>query len=790
MSESPTRLCSARTTATWGIDLRLVPLAATAWLSMWLVTGGLVIPWWALVIMALIGFAAWHRRQQMVAAVCLVGICYSAVGLIRYDHLASGITADLAAEKAFVEAELQIQGDLVRHGGGAKPISASVRAELHQIAGRGTVARVRLPARLFVAQEAIGEFTVIESGSLIRVRGRSRPVDPGEPFAIVIQVSEAPTQLAGPGWFDRSVNRFRQSLRDAMAASPPKQAGLIPSLVVGDTSAVDQRTAEQFRVTALTHLLAVSGSNLTLVLGFVLGLARWCGIRGWWIRGFAVVTVLAFVAICRAEPSVLRAAAMGMVTLAALGSGRVGRRGIRHLCLAVLILMLLDPWLARSWGFALSVSASAGILWWSPVWHQEMSRWAPGWLSEAICVPLAAQLATQPLVTALSGQISLIGLAANALAGPFVGPATVLGLLAGLGAYLWTSLGMAIGWGAGWSVQPILWAAESGSGLPTPAWQISGGPVTLVALGLACLLVSFVVGPVLSRMWTCCCLIISLLVGSWFTPPVLGWPGTWDVVFCDVGQGDATVLRAGPGKIMLIDTGPDPRPTLQCLRSLGVHEIPLLVLTHYHADHIGGLVQILNELPVTRVMVSRFASPATSARRVRDQVEKAGVILTEGRPGEQITVGEVNWMTIWAGEPGQRGVDERTADVESADENDASVIGVAEVGGTRIMLAGDAEPEGQRAGLRSAAELGADMRAHILKLPHHGSSNQEEDFFRITEASLAIASAGKGNDYGHPARKTLDLAIRLGMQIRRTDRDGSIAVAAAERGLKVRVRGR
>ena len=184
-----------------------------------------------------------------------------------------------------------------------------------------------------------------------------------------------------------------------------------------------------FATSGLTHLTAVSGANLTLLLAFLLITARWVGIRGWALRLVGVAGVVIFVGLCRTEPSVLRAAAMGLVALAALGSG--GRRaGLRNLCLATVILIMIDPFLSRSVGFTLSVLASAGIIGWAPGWTVRLRRWMPRVFAESLAVPLAAHLATLPVVAAISGQVSVVGVLANAAAGPLVPPATVLGFLA------------------------------------------------------------------------------------------------------------------------------------------------------------------------------------------------------------------------------------------------------------------------------------------------------------------------------------------------------------------------
>ena len=168
------------------------------------------------------------------------------------------------------------------------------------------------------------------------------------------------------------------------------------------TAACPRSSSDAFRTSGLTHLLAVSGTNLTLVVGCLLLLARWAGVRA---RGLVVVGalgVVGFVLLARTEPSVVRAAAMGTVGL--IGMGHHGRRrGTRALGAAVLLLLLFDPWLALSLGFALSALATAGILWLAPGWRDRLMRWLPRWVAEAVSVPLAAQIACTPLVAAISG---------------------------------------------------------------------------------------------------------------------------------------------------------------------------------------------------------------------------------------------------------------------------------------------------------------------------------------------------------------------------------------------------
>ncbi len=328
------------------------------------------------------------------------------------------------------EVELEITADPQVRAAGSQSAYLTVRGRVLNLVGRGEGWRVRSPVLVVVTgDEAMRAWQQHPVGE--RVSGHRPPGAPGGRFGHRghrPSARDPATVTAPPGPLLRAVERVRSGLRDAVSARAPEPRALVPALVLGDTSAMTPELTADFRTTGLTHLTAVSGANLTLLLAFLLGLARWLGVRGWWLRGLGLFGVAIFVALCRTEPSVLRAAAMGLVALAALGAGG-GRRGIRQLSAAMLGLLLIDPFLARSWGFGLSVLASAGIIWWAGRWAAVMT-WLPRPLAEAVGVPLAAQLATLPAVAALSGAVSLAGVVTNALAGPFVGPATVLGFAA------------------------------------------------------------------------------------------------------------------------------------------------------------------------------------------------------------------------------------------------------------------------------------------------------------------------------------------------------------------------
>jgi competence protein ComEC len=365
--------------------------------------------------------------------------------------------ADLAAQKAVVVIVLQVASEPTRFQGRLGwGDQVRFRGDVLQVDGRGSAWALQQAVTVEASGDRVDAWASVMVGATLTFSARLTAADVADGVAAAARPLTLPEVESAPPWWLVGVEKVRSGLRDAAADLPADQRALVPALTLGDTSRVTTAMTDEFRATGLTHLMAVSGANLALLLAFVMLVARWCGVRGRWLTAVSVVTVLLFVVLCRAEPSVVRAAAMGVVALAAVGREAGAGGGLRLISLAVIALCFVDPWLSRSWGFALSVAACVGIVWWGRRWAEALGRWLPSWLAEALAVPLAAQVATQPLVTALSGAVSMVGVPANALAGPFVGPATVLGFAAAGVAWLMPWLGHLLAWCAGWAAEPIL----------------------------------------------------------------------------------------------------------------------------------------------------------------------------------------------------------------------------------------------------------------------------------------------------------------------------------------------
>src|SRR3954463_2943727 len=449
------------------------------------------------------GVAAACRHRpgvvRSVGALVLVALAAGSIAALRAERVAHNPVSALADEGAAVTVVGTVTSDPHSVAGSSGSFAGDQvvwRLAAPRVTGRGRTVDLVAPVLVLGGSDD----AEVPLGATVRMHGRLVPADDRD-LAALLRPSGPVEVVEPPGLWWRTAAAVRQALRDSVAHRPADQRALVPALVDGDDARVDPALQDAFRTTGLTHLLAVSGTNLTLVVGFLLWLARWFRVRGRWLHLGAATGIAGFVLIARAEPSVLRAAVMGSIGLVALGTdGR--HRALRGLGGAVVVLVLVDPGLAVSAGFALSALATGGILLLAPAWRDALARWLPRWVAEAVAVPAAAQLACTPLVAAISGQVSLVAVAANLLAAPAVGPATVLGLLGGIVTLGCPGAGHVVGWAAGWCVEWIVVVAQRGSSLPTAAIAWGSGPVALAALTALCVTLAVVAPRLLARRAT------------------------------------------------------------------------------------------------------------------------------------------------------------------------------------------------------------------------------------------------------------------------------------------------
>lgn len=748
-------------------DWRSPVLAVAMWAGAWAGTSGS--PWLLACSAGValgIGGLGWWRQRWLLAALAVVVAVAAGIPGLRSWFAELGPVPGWARDGAVVSIDARVGGGRTTDAGPGGPVWTA-GATLVSATGRGESWASGDTIRLSASGGLTAAWAALPTGTTVRAVVRLSPAGADEGVSAWARARASPEVVAPPRPLDAAVSSVRAGLRQSVSGLPPAPRALVPALVVGDTDLMPAELQTDFRITGLTHLTAVSGANLTLLLAALLWAAARLGVVGWWRRGVAVVGVVAFVLLCRAEPSVLRAAAMGVVGLAALGWGGL-RQGLRYLSWAVIGLLLVDPWLCRSVGFVLSVCASAGILLWASRWARHLA-WLPRWLAEAVTVPVAAQLATQPVVTAISGQVSVVGVVANLLAAPLVGPGTVLGFLAAGLSVISPPAAAVAGWLAGGFAQGLVWIAQMAAGVPGAAVSWPEEPVALGVLTMACVVVLAGLPLLWRRPWLVVLVVAGLMVVLARPVPIPGWPPRhWQVVSCDVGQGDATVIAAGPGRAIVVDTGPEPAVVDRCLDQLGITEVAWLVLTHLHADHAGGVPGVASGRRVDHLLYSGITEPASGWRLVEEALPD--VPRTVAVPGLVVAAGDVQVSVLAL----RALVGTAAVAEDSADQNDSSIVMRVTAGGLRIVLGGDLEEAGQG----HAVATVPDLSAEVLLVPHHGSGHQLPAFLDAVGETVALISVGKDNDYGHPAARTVATVAATGARIYRTDQHGAIAISS------------
>lgn len=631
----------------------------------------------------------------------------SASVAFRVHAVSTGPVADLAARNSQISAEIALTDDpRVRTAVGTfRRESVVVPATIEILETMGRRLAVHTPIVVFASG---GEWRSLLPSQRLRVTGRLGTADHDELVGAIMLVRGPPRVLTGPSLVQVVAGELRAGLRRAADVLPADQRGLLPGLVVGDVSRMDPQVAADFKEAGLSHLTAVSGANLAIVAGAAIGLSRMAGMPLAARAVLAGIAMIAFAIVARPSPSVLRALLMGLVAAVALGTGRP-RDGVAGLSASVLLLILFEPALARSYGFALSVSATAGILLLAPRWRDRLAVRLPRWAAEAVAVPAAAQAAVTPVLVLMVGQLSVFAVPANLLAGPAVAPATLLGFAAALVAPLSPALAQLLVLPAGYAVGWIITVAGHATSVPHANLPWPGG---LTGLGLLAV-VALVAVPVLRRAtWRAVVLTAAVAGGVAVLavgPVVAPWPPKgWLFVACDVGQGDAGVIAAGAGRGVLVDVGPDAVLTDRCLRRLGIRDIPLIILTHPHADHVGGLEGVFRR---GRRVGAVLVTPGRAL--AQKESTRISAILARRRIPEWVAAPGTQWrfgsaaLTVLAPTIGM---------TPSHTQEETAVDGGTGAGVTqgRGLKEGDQSSEGATlGGAREAATSGGDDRVAI-----------------------------------------------------------------------------
>ncbi|MGH2437661.1 MAG: DNA internalization-related competence protein ComEC/Rec2 [bacterium] len=571
-------------------------------------------------------------------------------------------------------------------------------------------------------------------------------------------------------------------------AMPGMPGALLASLLLGDDGAVPDEVRESFRSAGLLHVLVVSGAQVGLVAGSVLWLVRVVGLNqsvGALVAGTGVIF---FALMAGWVPSVARATVMTLAGLAAILVGRE-RDLYAALAAAALALLVSSPLLLFDAGFQLSFAATWALIYVAPALSERLTA-LPRALRTLVALTVAAQLSVMPILAVHFAQISLAGFVSNLLVIPLVAVLVPVGFLCGIAGVTIPPIGIFLAALLVPLVNAVAFAATFFARLPGATVDVR--PPSLIVVGLSYLALiaatEFLrrgVRPRPAALRIALAGVISTLL--WLQVAAGFAPDRLVMTFLDVGQGDAIVIRAPSGLVMMIDGGGEiegretgfdigTRRIVPALRRMGIRQIDVLVLSHPHEDHAGGLVAVAENFRVGVMLDSGYPHPAPSYPHLLHVVEAHRIPYRLARRGMQIDLaGGVKALVLHPEDPLIVG--------SGSDVNLNSVVVRLTYGHVSALFTGDIEGliEGR------LVESGDELRSTVLKVAHHGSrTSSRPEFLDAVSPQVAVISVGSWNPFGHPHLATLDALAAAGARLYRTDRHGAVTVESDGRTLWVR----
>ena len=616
----------------------------------------------------------------------------------------------------------------------------------------------------------------LQRGGTYRCQLTLSPTPMGDRAGFKARCKDLPILVSAPSVSNQVVLALRKSFLASLRGVDSDSIGLVAGLAIGDVSKISDELKQQMKLVSLTHLTAVSGANCAIVLAMFYFVVRRFG-GGRWVRlAVGLGALSGYVFLVGAQPSVLRAAVMAGAVLVGISLGRK-TSPMSALGLSIIVLLVADPWLAIDYGFALSVVATVGLLVLTEPISLKLQKQLPKSVALALAVAISAQIYCLPILLQLQPGLATYSLPANFLAAPLVAPITVFGIVACMVAWMFPWLAAGLTYLASipaWLITQIV-QAFANSNNATLGWPTGvAGAIIATCVILASTLWLKAEPSSLKNLGLVTLVVISAAsFGSIAVNLIRSsqWPiSDWSITSCDVGQGDATVIRSR-GRYALIDVGREDRKVDECLHRLGVSKIDLLVLTHFDLDHIGGLRGAIGGREVGITMVSPFKDERWGATGTNQYLAQSGISVIQAEKGMSGGIGDIEWQVL---------APNRNA-AGAEDSNDASIVMLWRASQFNILTMADVGEKGQMR-LASDNRWWSDPQIHrvplILKVSHHGSADQFAELIEELDPDLSLISVGQRNSYGHPTQRTLGLLASTGSAVYRTDQLGSISVAS------------
>jgi competence protein ComEC len=572
--------------------------------------------------------------------------------------------------------------------------------------------------------------------------------------------------------FLRFSNRLRHRLLAVGEQTLPEEAAiLLHGMLLGRIE--EQLSRDQFERAGIAHLLSVSGLHLLFWLGLFWGLGKIVHLPDWLLAVLALPVIVLFILMAGGKAPAMRA---GIMTLLAL-FGELSRRrteGPLLLAAAACVIMMIRPLEIFSQGFWLSFSACVGLIVLSPKWEKSFQHHPFFVWLQPFLLSFFAYLMVLPLIARFYGGVSLVAPLANVILVPLAGIAVQIGLLASLLGLVYLPLAQLLNAGNKLIIllfRVILTFFTKLPGyvsFPPWPWMV----VVAIYAVIALLTWGVEVNPInkkrripLFYILLTIGLLSLIITGSCLFQET---QFKLKIVFFDVGQGDAILVTTPGGAQILIDGG-DAKGYNQEIKPYfkeqGIHRLDLLVVTHAHEDHLGGIVRLIEDkrVKIEKVLDSGMPHTTQLYQKFLELVLDNEITYLQGVRGTQLRVGDVKGLVLNPPPTYLRGT--------GSDVNNNSVVLLLDCNSIRLLFVGDAEQAGEEEMLAFYHDA---LRAQLLKVGHHGSeTGTGAEWLEKIKPEIAVISVGANNPYGHPAAEVLT-RLKAIAKVYRTDQDGRL----------------
>lgn len=649
-----------------------------------------------------------------------------------------------------------------------------------------------------------GRYTSIVYGDRLRIEGELEP-PPDDPVynrreylarqGVHSQMMAPAITLVATGEgspIKQIIYRIKDHARATIQRQlPDPQAALLTGILLGDDSGLPPELEEQFRMTGMTHIIAISGFNIAILTGLLLVMSRFLfGFR--WSAWFVLLGIALYTILVGADAAVVRAAIMGallVITSRLLGRPTFAPAG---LFTAAIIMTLANPYILWDIGFQLSFAATLGLMLYLGPWGEwmkiklrrftdpETASRLTRTISEVVLATMAALLLTLPLILYHFARLSLVSPIANLLILPAQPGVMIWGGLATLTGMVIPAAGQLLAWVAWLFLSYTISLVRFFAGFPWASLPLIVTPTGVVVLYLALIFLTWLarIGPEgrgkfvtrlnqnkIQRIALFSCAVIAVLATIW----ALSQPdGKLHVTFLDVGQGDATFIQTPSGRQILVDGGAYPTVLHDHLgREIPFwdRDVDLVIATHPDADHIAGLPGVFDRYDVDKLITNSATAGTETYQALLTAAAESRTPILQAVAGEVIVIEDS--VTLEVLNPTGAG----PLPAGDQHDNDTSLAIRLVYGDFSLLLTGDAGEEAEWDMLNS----GRNLSAVVYKAGHHGArSSSTAPFLDAVRPGYVVVSAGEGNRYGHPSEELIKRAEDLGATVLRTDELGTI----------------